>query len=91
MSLLQGFNRLDANTLVAVSTLSSSPDASVAFAAQAVLLKAKTPDSVAKFRQYLEHYKEARPPIGLIGAAGELSLVTNPSARVDLEYLSANS
>jgi hypothetical protein len=88
MRLLEGFDRLDPNTLSTVSALSSSTDPAVAFAALAVLLKTRTPDSVAKFLGYLQGYKEDQPPIGLISAAAELSLITDGRALPDIEGLS---
>jgi hypothetical protein len=90
MRLLEGFSRLDSSTLVAASALSSSADPEIAFTALAVLLKTRTPDSVAKFRRYVEAYKENQPPIGLVSAAGELSLVTDPEALADIERLSGS-
>jgi hypothetical protein len=90
MRLLEGFNRLDEETLNAVSALSSSSDPEVAFAALGVLVKTRTPDSVARLRRYLEAYHEGQPPIGLLSAAGELSLITDPDALPDLERLSGS-
>jgi len=90
MRLLEGFNRLDPSTLIAVSTLSSLSDAAIAFTALGVLVKTRTPDSVVKLRRYVEAYKEDQPPIGLISAAAELSLVTDLRALPDIERLSGS-
>ena len=90
MRLLEGFDRLEPNTLTAVSARSSSPDSEIAFTALAVLVKTGTPDGVARFRRYVEAYREGQPPIGLISAAGELSLVTDLRALSDIESLSGS-
>ncbi len=90
MRLLEGFDQLSPTTLSTVSGLSSSSDPAIAFAALAVLLKTRTPDSVAKFLSYLQNYKEDQPPIGLISAADELGLVTDVGALPEIELLSNN-
>jgi hypothetical protein len=90
MRLLEGFSRLDPSTVTVVSALSSSSDPEIAFTALGVLVKTGTPDSVAKLRRYVEAYRENQPPIGLVSAAGELSLVTDPEALPDIERLSGS-
>lgn len=90
MRLLEGFDQINEDTLSAVSPLALLPDSELDFTALAVMLKTRTPESVAKFRQYLDGYTEEQPPMGLIGAAAELSLVTDTRARLDLESLSGN-
>jgi hypothetical protein len=90
MRLLEGFDRLDPTSLSAVSGLSSSSDPAIAFGALAVLLKNKTPDGVVKFSGYLETYRGDQPPIGLISAAAELSLVADARVLPDIERLSSS-
>lgn len=90
MRLLEGFDQINADTLSAMSPLALLPDSELAFAALAVMLKTRTPESVAKFRQYLDGYTEEQPPMALISAAAELSLITDTRARLDLESLSDN-
>jgi HEAT repeat protein len=90
LRLLHGFTRLEPSASTAVGALSSSPDPEIAFAALAILLKAGMPDGVAKFRRYVETYRQEQPPIELMNAAGELSLVADPKALPDIELLSGS-
>jgi hypothetical protein len=88
--LLKGIQKLDPNTLSAVSELSSSRTPDVAFVSLAVLLATGTPESVNKLKNYLDGYQEVRPPVGLISAAGALSLITDVNTLPDLEDLSGS-
>ncbi|MGB8475634.1 MAG: HEAT repeat domain-containing protein [Candidatus Acidiferrum sp.] len=90
MRLLGGFTRLDTKTLTIVSALSSSSNPGIALTALGNLLKTGKPDSVAKFRRYIDAFNGNQPPIGLIVAAGELGLVTDARALPDLESLSGS-
>ena len=61
-----------------------------AFGALAVLIKSGESRDVAKFRRRVEDYEGDRPPIALISAASELSLVSNTSALPEIGRLSGS-
>lgn len=90
LELLQGFDALSPESLTAVQTLTMSADGNIEARALAVLLKTKTPQSVADVRRFLDMYPDEAEPPALLSLGGELNQISDNRARVDLEALSAS-
>jgi hypothetical protein len=88
--LLQGFDALTQADLTAVQTLTMSADRNIEAQALAVLLKTKTPQSVAYVRSFLDMYPDDIEPPALVSFGAELNQISDVRARVDVEALSAS-
>jgi hypothetical protein len=87
MALLQGFDKLEPDTLSAADPLCSSDDPEIASAAIALFLKTRTPESVMRLANYLSQARQGHPAWALLRAEQELSQIRDPRALPALEQL----
>ncbi len=95
MELLEGFDEIAPDSLSELMPLSRSADPDVAFAAFAVLLKAKlqpheTDETLSRLRNGLDAYNGEAEPSSLINVANELGHVHDPEAIRATEALSSS-
>ena len=87
LHLLQGFDQLSDNSSRTITAVSQSQNPEVAFAAIAVLLKARTPTSVELLVQKLREYTGATEPMSVFTIGIELGQFKDERARPVLESL----
>jgi hypothetical protein len=90
LRLLYGFDDLDPGTVSSIVALSSSEDPEIAFPALAVLLKAKSPESVQKLKSYLDAYKGEAETLSLMDIGTQLGQVRDMRALPAVEALSGS-
>jgi len=87
LRLLQGFGSLDQKTITAVDPLCDSPDPDLAFTALAILVKTKTPESVARLASRLAKGKNDQQTFAVISIGPELAQVHDERALSAMEQL----
>lgn len=86
--LLQGYDHLSGETIVAVTSLTSPDDPAIALTSWAILLKAHAPESVQGLAHFLAGYRgDGEPTDALIGVEDGLSGVRDESSLSTLESL----
>jgi hypothetical protein len=91
MRLLQGMDKVSADALTQLTSLSASSDPDVALSAIAALLKSGSPDSVERLQNYLLAYEgNAHQPFALISIGTELGQITDSKALPTLEALASS-
>jgi|SRR6185312_2142382 hypothetical protein len=88
MHVLQGFDNLDPNVVSALIGFTNSPDPEVAFAAIAIVLKAKPHDGVGILAKSLDSYKGETQPSSLFSIGSQLGHVDDLQSLETIQKLS---
>jgi hypothetical protein len=87
LRLLQGFDHLDQRTLSVVDRLCDSKDPDVAFTALAILIKTKSPESVARLLNHLVKNKTEPQTFAVVSIGPELAQIRDKRALSSIEAL----
>jgi len=90
LQLLQGFDALSESTISDMKERIKTSDPELALTALGVLLKTKTPESVAELRRYLDQYNGGAESIALLSVGTELGQIVDPRCLPDLLSLSGS-
>ena len=88
MHVLQGFDDLDPSVVSVLTGFTNSPDSDVAFAAIAVILKAKPHEGVELLAKSLDNYKGETQPASLFSIGSQLGHVDDPQCLETIQKLS---
>ncbi len=90
MRVLQGFEKLDPDTISRLTMLSDSGDQEIALSAIAVLLKTKRLEDLERLKAYLDSHGSEDQPIAIMSISSELAQLQNPKTLSILQVLSGS-